>query len=106
MTQAAREERTGPWAPLRPGQKTANPASVREFMSIPPGAIIPGSLPKFRIYLLSPQGQYVLWAEEGNSVSTDRLATLSENGVAEVFVEICTTMKILAAAAIPWAWKG
>ena len=62
--------------------------SERRFMSIPPGAIIPGSLPKFRIYVLSPQGQYVLWAEEGNSVRPDRLAKLSDTGVKEVFVDL------------------
>jgi hypothetical protein len=62
--------------------------SERRFMSIPPGAIIPGSLPRFRIYVLSPQGQYVLWAEEGNSVRHSQLATLAENGVKEVFVDL------------------
>jgi HD-GYP domain-containing protein (c-di-GMP phosphodiesterase class II) len=57
-------------------------------MSVPPGAIIPGSLPKFRIYVLSPQGQYVLWAEEGNSVSPDQLAKLSDSGLKEVYVDL------------------
>jgi hypothetical protein len=88
VTRPAGEERTGPGSPLRGGLQTADAASRRRFMSIPPGAIIPGSLPKFRIYLLLPNGQYVLWAEEGNSVSPDRLATLSESGVMEVFVDM------------------
>ena len=88
MTQAAREERTGPGEALSLGHLTVNPLDERRFMSIPPGAIVPGSLPKFRIYVHSPEGQYVLWAEEGNRVSPDQLAKLSDFGLEEVFVDL------------------
>jgi hypothetical protein len=84
MTQVARGPEEMPWL----AHPTMNPISGRRFMSIPPGAIIPGSLPKFRIYVRSPQGQYVLWAEEGNSVSLDQLAKLSDSGLEEVFVDL------------------
>lgn len=57
-------------------------------MAIPPGAIIPGALPKFKIYFLSPQGHYILWALEGNKVSADQLTRLSERGVKEVYVDL------------------
>jgi HD-GYP domain-containing protein (c-di-GMP phosphodiesterase class II) len=57
------------------------------YMAISPGAIIPGALPDFRIYVVTPQGKYTLWALEGNSVSSEQLARLSENGTEEVFVD-------------------
>ena len=88
MTLAAREARTGPGEAPSLGHPTVNPLGERRFMSIPPGAIVPGSLPKFRIYVHSPQGQYVLWAEEGNRVSPDQLAKLSDFGLEEVFVDL------------------
>ena len=58
------------------------------YMAIPPAAIIPGILPAFKIYLLSPQGRYVLWALDGNRVSADQLSRLSESGHGEVFVDL------------------
>jgi hypothetical protein len=57
-------------------------------MAIPPAAIIPGVLPAFKIYLLSPQGRYVLWALEGNRVNPEQLTRLAENGHREVFVDL------------------
>jgi HD-GYP domain-containing protein (c-di-GMP phosphodiesterase class II) len=60
----------------------------RGFMAIPPGAIIPGVLPAFRIYIPEKSGKYVLWAREGNKVSPEQLAKLSENGIKEIFVDL------------------
>jgi len=56
------------------------------YMAIPPGAIVPGALPDFRIFVVTLQGKYVLWALEGNRVSSQQLARLSESGTKEVFV--------------------
>lgn len=58
------------------------------YMAIPPAAVIPGALPDFRIYVLTAQGQYALWALEGNKVSAEQLAKLSDGGVKEVFVDL------------------
>jgi HD-GYP domain-containing protein (c-di-GMP phosphodiesterase class II) len=58
------------------------------FMAIPPGAVIPGALPDFRIYVVTPEGKYILWAREGNRVSSEQLARLSESGTKEVFVSL------------------
>jgi response regulator RpfG family c-di-GMP phosphodiesterase len=57
-------------------------------MAIPPGAIMPGILPDFRIYVVTPEGRYILWALEGNNVSPQQLARLSESGTKEVFVDL------------------
>ena len=57
-------------------------------MAIPPGAIVPGSLPKFSIYVHSSKGPYVLWAEDGNTVTTEQLLKLSEGGYEQVFVDL------------------
>jgi HD-GYP domain-containing protein (c-di-GMP phosphodiesterase class II) len=57
-----------------------------KFRAIPPGAIIPGSLPKFKIYVHTSRGRYMLWAADGNKVSPEQIARLSENGPNEVFV--------------------
>ncbi len=57
------------------------------YMAIPPGAIMPGSLPKFKIYVLSPDGRYVLWARDGNEVSPERLTVLADSGMEEVFID-------------------
>ena len=43
--------------------------SNRKYMAIPPGAIIPGALPEFKIYVLSPEGKYVLCALKGHKVT-------------------------------------
>jgi len=64
-------------------------------MAIPPGAVIPGALPDFRIYIATPQGQYLLWAREGNRVSSEQLAKLSESGTKEVFVSLDEQFKYL-----------
>jgi hypothetical protein len=57
------------------------------YMAIPPGAIMPEALPDFRIYIVTPDGKYILWALEGNRVSSEQLARLSESGTKEVFVD-------------------
>ena len=49
-------------------------------MAVSPGAIIPEALPEFRIYIRSSQGRYILWALDGNKVSADQLAKLTEGG--------------------------
>jgi HD-GYP domain-containing protein (c-di-GMP phosphodiesterase class II) len=59
-----------------------------KFMAIPPGAIIPGILPEFKIFVLYPDGKYLLWAQEGNKVTQEQLAKLSEGGFREVFVKM------------------
>jgi HD-GYP domain-containing protein (c-di-GMP phosphodiesterase class II) len=58
------------------------------YMAIPPGAVIPGALPDFSIYIVTPQGKYVLWALEGNIVNAEQLARLSESGTKEIFVDL------------------
>ena len=58
------------------------------FMSIPPGAIVPGSMPKFKIYVRSPEGHHILWALEGNEVSPEQMKTLSESGRKEVYIDV------------------
>ncbi|MFA5182279.1 MAG: HD domain-containing phosphohydrolase [Syntrophales bacterium] len=58
------------------------------YTAISPGAIIQESLPDFRIYVRSAQGKYVLWALEGNKVSTEQLDRLSESGMTDVFVDL------------------
>ncbi|MGD0230972.1 MAG: HD domain-containing phosphohydrolase [Syntrophorhabdales bacterium] len=58
------------------------------YMAIPPGVIIPGSLPNFKVYIPSKEGRYVLWAREGNKVNEEQLARLSSSGVEEVFLDL------------------
>jgi len=58
------------------------------YMAIAPGSIVPGALPDFRIYVLTQQGKYVLWALEGKKVSSGQLARLAEGGMKEVFVDL------------------
>ncbi len=62
-------------------------------MAIPPGAIIPGSLPKFSIYVHSSKGRYVLWAEDGNTVTIEQLLKLSDGGHKQVFVDLTEELK-------------
>jgi len=57
-------------------------------MAISPGAIIPGALPDFKIYVATQQGKYALWALDGKRVSSEQLGRLSENGAKEVFVDL------------------
>lgn len=63
------------------------------YISIPPGAIIPGSLPKFKIYILSAQGRYVLWTLEGNRVTEEQLAKLAASQHKEVFLDLDEELK-------------
>ncbi|MBA4419169.1 MAG: hypothetical protein C0392_14870 [Syntrophus sp. (in: bacteria)] len=58
------------------------------FRAIPPGAIIPGSMPKFKIYVHTSKGRYMLWAADGNKVSPEQIARLSESGPNEVFISL------------------
>jgi len=60
----------------------------QKYLPIPPGAIVPWSMPKFKIYVLSVTGQYVLWTVEGNGVSPEQLDRLSESGQSEVFIDL------------------
>jgi HD-GYP domain-containing protein (c-di-GMP phosphodiesterase class II) len=60
----------------------------QRYMTIPPAAIVPGSLPKFKIYVLSSRGQYVLWTPEGNRITPEQLAKLSDSGLREVYIEL------------------
>jgi hypothetical protein len=69
------------------------PVNGERYMAIPPGAIIPGSLPKFKIYVLLPNGQYVLWTIDGNAVSPDQLERLSGAGHEQVFVDLDEEIK-------------
>jgi HD-GYP domain-containing protein (c-di-GMP phosphodiesterase class II) len=69
------------------------PKSGGTYMVIPPGAIIPGSLPKFKIYVPLPNGQYVLWTPDGETVTPDQLARLSASGQKEVYVALDEKIK-------------
>ena len=60
----------------------------KRYMAIPPAAIIPGSLPKFKIYILSPEGRHILWAREGNEVSAQQITMLASSGPKEVFIDL------------------
>jgi len=63
-----------------------DPIDNGRYMAVPPGAVIPGALPDFRIFVFTPQGRYRLWALEGNKVTAEQLAKLAEGGYAEVYV--------------------
>ncbi len=58
------------------------------YMAVPPGAVVPGALPDFRIYVFTPEGRYRLWALEGNKVTSEQLTRLAEGGYSEVFVDL------------------
>ncbi len=58
------------------------------YIAIPPGAIIPGVLPKFKIYFYSPEGYYLLWAVEGNRITSKQLDKLTEGGLKEVYIDL------------------
>jgi len=64
------------------------PKTGETYMSIPPGAIIPGSLPRFKIYVPLQSGQFVLWTPEGERVTPEQLARLSASGLKEVYVAL------------------
>lgn len=65
----------------------------KRYVEIPPGAIIPGALPEYRIYILSPRGKYILWAMEGNNVTAEQLARLYEGGLTEIFIDLDEAFK-------------
>ena len=65
----------------------------RGYKAIPPGAIIPGALPEYRIYILSPEGKYILWALEGNKVSAEQLARLYDGGLSQIFIDLDDAFK-------------
>jgi hypothetical protein len=65
----------------------------KRYMAIPPGAIIPGSLPRFKIYVLSPNGRHILWARDGNDVSAEQITKLAESGPKEVFIDLDEEIK-------------
>jgi len=60
----------------------------KKYIAIPPGAIVPGSLPKFKIYLLAPDGRRVLWARDGNEVTAKQIEMLAGGGPKEVFIDL------------------
>ena len=57
------------------------------YMAIPPGAIIPGTLPDFKIYVMVARRR-VLWAANGNRVTPEQIAKLAEAGHKEVFIDL------------------
>jgi len=63
------------------------------YLAIPPGAIMPGILPQFKIFILTADGRYVLWAQEGNKVTHEQLSKLSDGGFREVFVNTADHFK-------------
>lgn len=83
-TQTSSEALRGPADPTRRGPAKRGPT----YMAIPPGAILPGSLPRFKIYVPLPNSQYVLWTPEGERVTPDQLARLSASGQKEVYVAL------------------
>lgn len=62
--------------------------SGADFMAIPPGAVLPGSMPDFKIYIRSQDGKYILWALKGNQVGAEQLAKLTEGGFQEIYVDL------------------
>jgi HD-GYP domain-containing protein (c-di-GMP phosphodiesterase class II) len=64
------------------------------YVAIPPGAIIPGALPEFKIYFLSPRGHYVLWASEGHKVQANQLARISGGDIKQVYVDLDDQFKV------------
>lgn len=69
-------------------ESKAETVEQERYVAIPPGAIIPGSLPKFSIYVRSSRSQYVLWAEDGNRVTAEQLIKLADGGNGQVFVDL------------------
>lgn len=72
----------------RDPRNRADTEKQERYVAIPPGAIVPGTLPKFSIYVRSSKTHYVLWAEDGNTVTADQLIKLSEGGQTQVFVDL------------------
>ena len=63
------------------------------YITIAPGAILPGSLPEFRIYILNKEGRYILWALDGNKVSAAQLAKLTEGGHKDIYLDLEESFK-------------
>lgn len=62
------------------------------FTAIPPGAILPGTMPSFRIFVRS-NGRHILWATNGNAVTYEQLKRLAESGPNEVYIDIEDSFK-------------
>jgi response regulator RpfG family c-di-GMP phosphodiesterase len=60
--------------------------TIEGFFNIPPGAIIPGTLGKFSIYLKSGEGKPVLYSKKGETVPPDVFKRLSSRGVKNLHV--------------------
>jgi HD-GYP domain-containing protein (c-di-GMP phosphodiesterase class II) len=67
--------------------------SSGKYMAIDPGAILPETLPKFKIYVLMASGKHVLWALDGNKVTKEQLARLSEGGYKDIFLDLEESIK-------------
>ena len=87
------QEETIPGSSEASTNKALHPASDDAYMAIPPGAIIPGSLPEFKIYVPVPNGHYALWTTDGNRVVPDQLARLAMSGQKEVYVALGEKIK-------------
>ncbi len=60
----------------------------QNFFDIPPGAIVPGSLPKFKIYIKSQDGRLILWTNNGNEVMPEQIGRLTATGLKKVFIDL------------------
>ena len=58
------------------------------YKAIPPFSLVPGDLPDFQIYMRTEEGKFVLWAVDGNKVSMEKLARLTEGGRKEIFISL------------------
>ena len=63
--------------------KSVNP---KGFFNIPPGAIIPGTLGKFALYLMTESSKPVLFCRKGEEVSPDVFERLSTTDVKNLYV--------------------
>ncbi len=61
---------------------------AQKFVAIPPGAIMPGSLPRFKIYIPTQNRGNILWAKDGNQVTPDQISRLADTGIREVFIDL------------------
>jgi HD-GYP domain-containing protein (c-di-GMP phosphodiesterase class II) len=62
-------------------------------IAIPAGAIVPESLPDFKIYIPSPKGGYVLWAGDGRMVTKEKLERLAQSRQEKVFIALEEAVK-------------
>ena len=63
--------------------KSVNP---KGFFNIPPGAIIPGTMGKFTLYLVPEGAKPVLFFKKGEEVSPDVFKRLSDVDVKNLYV--------------------